>query len=178
MTTSVVPKHWCDRLEAVGACDEAVAWARTQPSPEAAWQNCDRGDWMLWIVGRVAGGEIGSPERRRLVLAACDCAELSLLAFESEYPNDGRPRNAIETARRYALGDGSATLSAVNFVTRDYAAYAANTAAHTAANAANAAYTAAYAAHTAAYASTGNPAAPKQCADIVRKHYPHPPELP
>ena len=38
---------------------------------------------------------------------SCWCAERVLSMFEKEYPNDKRPRETIETARRYA--DGLAT---------------------------------------------------------------------
>lgn len=41
-------------------------------------------------------------------LFAADCAEHVLHLFEQEYPNDTRPREAIETARRYANGEVSA----------------------------------------------------------------------
>jgi len=38
-------------------------------------------------------------------LFACDCAERVLSVFEVEYPGDDRPRRAIATARRYAVGE-------------------------------------------------------------------------
>ena len=37
-------------------------------------------------------------------LFACDCAERVLPIYEKEYPDDKRPREAIEAARRYAEG--------------------------------------------------------------------------
>jgi hypothetical protein len=37
-------------------------------------------------------------------LFACDCAERVLYLFEARHPDDGRPRQAIEIARRYAEG--------------------------------------------------------------------------
>ena len=37
-------------------------------------------------------------------LFACDCAERVLYLFEARHPDDGRPRKAIEIARRYAEG--------------------------------------------------------------------------
>jgi len=40
-------------------------------------------------------------------LFACDCAERVLSLFEVEYPDDMRPRQAIEIARRYAIGDAT-----------------------------------------------------------------------
>ena len=38
-------------------------------------------------------------------LFAADCAEYALHLFEREYPDDKRPREAIEAARRFALGE-------------------------------------------------------------------------
>ena len=44
---------------------------------------------------------------RVLRLFACECAERVLPIFERKYPNDNRPRRAIEVARLFA--DGKAT---------------------------------------------------------------------
>ena len=41
-------------------------------------------------------------------LFACDCAEHVLPLYEEQYPEDDRPRRAIETARRYAIGEATA----------------------------------------------------------------------
>lgn len=40
-------------------------------------------------------------------LFACDCAEHTLYLYEKRYPNDGRPRRAIEITRQYALGEAT-----------------------------------------------------------------------
>lgn len=40
-------------------------------------------------------------------LFACDCAERVLPIYERDYPNDRRPRAAIETARRFAKGNAT-----------------------------------------------------------------------
>ena len=40
-------------------------------------------------------------------LFACDCAEYILYLYEAAYPNDARPRNAIEMARRYANNEAT-----------------------------------------------------------------------
>lgn len=45
-------------------------------------------------------------------LFACDCAERVLYLFEARHPDDGRPRKAIEIARRYA--EGKATVEALD----------------------------------------------------------------
>ena len=49
-------------------------------------------------------------------LFACDCAERVLHIFETERPDDKRPRNAIDVSRRYA--DGQATKKELD-ATRD-----------------------------------------------------------
>jgi len=46
-------KHWSDKLAALTPCSPAVEWAREQPSEATAWQTCQRGDWMLWLVGKL-----------------------------------------------------------------------------------------------------------------------------
>lgn len=42
-----------------------------------------------------------------LRLFSADCAEVVLPVWEEKYPEDLRPRRAIEAARRYALGEAS-----------------------------------------------------------------------
>jgi hypothetical protein len=124
-------------LKRLCACREAVKWYDRQDSYRA-WRSCKRGDWLLWIAAKL---KINS---KLIVLASCDCAELSL-----KFVPDGenRPRKAIETARAWC--DGNATLAQVR-VAAAAAAYAA--AADAAAAAAYAAAAAAYAAADAAYA--------------------------
>ena len=50
---------------------------------------------------------IGTTDERNLRLFAADVAEDALDIFEGEYPNDTRPRNAIEVSRRFANGDAT-----------------------------------------------------------------------
>lgn len=61
------------------------------------------------VVGRKARlvRRFESWNERTARLFACDCAERALPAYERSYPEDARPRMAVETARRYA--DGHAT---------------------------------------------------------------------
>ena len=73
-------------------------------------------------------------------LMACDFAEAVLSIYEKQYPNDNRPRVCIETARRFARGEGSqsemdAAGAAARAAARD-AAWAASWAAACAARAA------------------------------------------
>ena len=148
-------KSHIEQLKRLGACQEAVTWADQHPDMAAVWVNCGRGDWMLWLCGKLSGEPEGE-ECKRLVLVACDCARLAL-----PHATDPQVLVAIETAERWV--NGRATIQ--DF--RDAAYAAANEAVYAAANAAaNAAYVAVYA------------AVQKQCADIVRKHYPTAPVLP
>jgi hypothetical protein len=41
-------------------------------------------------------------------LFAADCAERSVQSYERSYPNDQRPRDAVNTARRFANGNATA----------------------------------------------------------------------
>jgi hypothetical protein len=179
-----------ERLRTLEACSEAIEWAETQPSLEAAWQNCDRGDWMLWYAAKVGS------DHKKLVLAACGCARTAL---EFVPQGEQRPLAAIETAERWASGDESVSLDDMkNAASAAYAASATNAAAASAAFAAFAAYAAsaafatyaavayaAFAAYAASAASASSAAASaaayaklavlKHCADIVRIYLPVPP---
>ena len=155
-----------EKLKELNACSEAVKWCESYSTLQEAWDVCERGEWSLWLVGKLSG-EPGSEKRKRLVLCACECARLSL-QFVSK--GEERALKAIETAEKWADGDNSVSLQDIR-----NAADAANAAAD-AANAAADAADAAYAAADAADASVKKQTL-KQCADIVRKHYPKAPEI-
>ena len=186
-------KSWLMGIKRLKACKEAIEWGEQFDAPGKAWQECERGEGMLWLLGKLSG-KPGSDSRKKLVLAACGCARLSL-----PYVPKGEIRSlrAIETAEAWARGDAGITLQMVKAAA--YAAYAAYYAAYAAdayaaddaaSYAAYAAYAAAadayaaddaasyadYAAYYAAYAAARK-ATLKKCADIVRQHYPEAPEV-
>ena len=157
-------------LRKLDPCEDGLAYAESHRSLHAAWDACERGDWMLWLLGRLSGPP-ESASRRKLVLAACACARLSLKHVSK---GEKRPRAAIEAAEDWAKG-GETTLNQVrNANAAANAAYAANAAATAAAYAAYAA--ADNAAAHAAYAAKRE-ANLKKCADIVRSMYPKAPSL-
>ena len=39
-----------DTLTAMNACRPAVEWAETQRNMRQAWRDCERGDWMIWLL--------------------------------------------------------------------------------------------------------------------------------
>ena len=139
------------RLEALDACSEAREWAGRK-GLRTVWRTCERGDWMLWLAGRVG------VDRHVFVLAACECARLSLVHVPA---GEDRPRVAIETAERWARGDTTVSIADVRKAAHAaHAAYAAY---------ADADADAAYADRSSA-ASGVRAATLRLCADIVRKH--------
>jgi len=151
MTTSTKVTPLSELLVPLGACIEAVEWAKKYRTGNAAWKACKRGDWMLWYCGKNAG-PVGDERRKLLVLAACECARLALPIWQRRYPDDKRVEICLDTAEKWARNE--ATLEALQVSRRNcYASYAAAfSAAYASADAA--AFSAAYAsADAAAYAS-------------------------
>jgi len=156
-------KEFMQLLDSLGACSDAKRWAEGK-SFHVVWITCKRGDWLLWLCGKM-GDKKGWPTRKQLVLAACACAETAL-----KYVPEGeeRPRIAIETARKWARG--KATLEQVKEAANN-AHYAAAAAAYAAAAAAAyaAAYAYAYAAAAAAADASARTKVLAECAKIVRR---------
>lgn len=103
-------------------------------------------------------------DQRSLALWAADCAEHVLRYFEEQYPEDDRPRKAIEAARAWARGEikcGKARAAAVatHAAARDADDVAARAVARAAGHAAGTAHMAGHARHAAAYAVTAATAA-------------------
>jgi len=41
-------------LQSINACGEAIRWASDFDNAQAAWDACERGDWMLWLLGKLS----------------------------------------------------------------------------------------------------------------------------
>ncbi len=176
-------KTWIKPIAELGACHEALEWAEEYDSLDDAWAQCERGDRMLWLAGRLSG-KLESPKRIPFVLATCGCARLALPFVPV---GEEKSRNVIETVEAWARGEATIVqvrdaLYAFAYATHSaYAAYAADVASNAATHSANvadsayAANAASYATHSAAYGERLKIL--KQCADIVRQYYPKPPEV-
>ena len=161
-------------LKRLSACREATEWYNGRDS-KAAWAECERGDWMLWIAVRLG------VDRKLIVLATCDCAETALKHIPS---GEERTRIALETARAWTRGEATieqvraaadaAADAAAYAAAADTAAYAAaDAAAYSAAAAAAAAADAAYAyAAAAAAAAYARRESLRNSAELVRKQIP------
>jgi hypothetical protein len=162
-----------DKLSKLHACSDAREWVKTQKSAVDAWQNCERGDWMLWLAKKLGVDD------RKLTMAKYQCAaqvfhlmkdprSLAAMAASLQYANGEISREQLNVYAAYAAyaADAAAAYAA--------AAYAADAAAADAA-AAYAAY-AADAAHAAdAYVAYAADAAArkqslKNSADICRQY--------
>jgi len=101
--------------------------------------------------------QFNEQEHRLLVVWAADCAEHVLPYFEEEYPQDDRPRKAIEAARAWERGDylmvdARKAAFAAHAAARVVDNAAAQAAARAAGHAAATAHVADHARHAAAYA--------------------------
>ena len=166
-------KQFAALLVELNACSEAREWASGK-SLAVVWKTCKRGDWLLWLCGKMAD-KPNWPTRKEVVLAACDCAELALKYVPK---GEERPRKCLETVRAWAAGN--ATIHEVRtaraaaydaayafYAAAAYAAYVADAADAAAADAAaDAAYAAAAADADADAARTKTLA---KCAVLVRK---------
>jgi hypothetical protein len=160
MSKLTLPPHEKAFLRQHKACDAAMDWLKAGQfaSLDAAWQVCQRSDWMIWLL--YEANKLDDATWRHL---AVDFAEQV-----SHLLTDERSRQALVVARRYA--DGEAT---------DEELAAAEAAAWAAAGAAAwaAARAAAWdAAGAAAWAAARDAARAKQ-ADLIRARVPHAPTV-
>ena len=84
-----------DQIKKYHPCSDAVAWIGDKTLAEA-WSTCERGDWLLWLAGRV------EVDRKLLVTCACQCARLVLPLVKK---GELRPLKAIEAAEGWARGE-------------------------------------------------------------------------
>ena len=141
-------------IEKFKACKESIAFRENYSDFKSAWENCPRGDWMLWIAKKL------EVDLLKLTTAKALCANTVRHLMKDE-----RSKKAIDVA--ILFGQGLATREELDFAAAD--AYAAAHTAHTAAAyAADAdAYVAAYAADTATYSAAAYAAVAAYAADAA-----------
>jgi hypothetical protein len=122
------------------ASSETCEWVTSHGGNSAElWRDCARGDWMAWIIAK-EGINIGIT-RQQLVIALCDCAEVSLKYYEARYPDEHRLENALVTVCLWAHGKATianveaAAYTASALQTRNDGEYTAEYAANDAADA-------------------------------------------
>jgi len=142
-------KFTIEDLKKLDPCEEGLYWYLQNIKSENLHKiliqlNNHEPQWARWLFTNIMN-------KKQCVEIAVYSAELALHIFEERYPNDDRPRKAIEAAKKYLASNNNADA--------DYAtAYdAANAAAADASYAA--AYATVYAAYAAAYAAAAADAA-------------------
>ena len=146
-------------LKEHSACVEGYKWSQTHENRELgpfikALLDADHWPWANWVVVRCMN-------KKQNVQYAVFAAEQVIEIFERKYPDDKRPRQAIEAARAYIDNPCAKTKAYAS------AAYAAASA-----SAASAAYAAASAAYAAAYAAAADAyAAAVYAADAAASAY-------
>ena len=149
--SKTITKEW---LREKRACTEGFNWfIRQQARDEVKVLEHliaeEKFDWANWLIVR-------RMERTQYIQYAIFAAEQVIENYEKQYPDDNRPRLAIEAARRCLTDDSEAADSAAYSAASaaDSAAYsAADSAAYSAARAARAADSAADSAASAAYSA-------------------------
>lgn len=90
-----------------GACTEGYAmlkehlgkgWKASAPIPLLTVLESNGVQDAIWALRTLEGKD------REIRHFACDCAERVLPIYEKKYPDDKRPRNAIEISRKFAAG--------------------------------------------------------------------------
>ena len=112
------------------ACESGSRWASKYETLADVFENCERGDWMIWMLRRA--GKIDKPQAVKI---ACECALRVLPNFEKQNPSERRPRAAIEAALAWIKNQNEETrksaadaASAASAADAAYAAYAASAA--------------------------------------------------
>ena len=144
-----ITKRW---LEDKGTCPDGIAWFTAQTETDGGAivrklmaeypKNGNGLTWANWLIVRIL-------PRKKMIRYAIFAAEQVIEIFEAEYPDDKRPREAIEAAKA-VLKRNTAKNRAAAYAAAEAAADAAADAADAAAEAA--AYAAEAAAYVTAYA--------------------------
>ena len=80
-------------IEKFGPCKEAIFFRNQYPDFQTAWNNCHRGDWMLWLAEKL------KVDDRKLTLAKGLCAKTVIHLMKDE-----RSKKAIKIAIDYGKG--------------------------------------------------------------------------
>lgn len=131
-----------DKLKELEACDPAIKWLENYDGhAKEAWNKCERGDWMAWLISELQADKILSYRLK-----------YKFAALAIPYMKDERSVNAMNVLKKYI--DGNATKQELK-ATAAYATDAATDADADAPTDADAVYAAA-AANAAAYATAAN----------------------
>ena len=81
------------KLEKLHACSDAREYVKTQKTILSAWQNCERGDWMLWLAKKL------NIDDKKLTMAKAICAKQV-----EHLMKDQRSKDALQACFDYVNG--------------------------------------------------------------------------
>jgi len=85
------------KLKELDACDDAIQWAKDYDTLQQAWDNCQRSDWMFWLINKM---RFSNDKDLRLMAVAFARQVQHLM-------KDQRSINALDVAERYANGEAT-----------------------------------------------------------------------
>ena len=103
-------------IEKFNACKESIVFRKNYPDFKTAWENCPRGDWMLWIAKKL------NVDLLKLTTAKALCANTVRNLMRDE-----RSTKAIDVA--ILFGQGKASREELDAAYAAYTAAAADAAA-------------------------------------------------
>jgi hypothetical protein len=84
-------------LEACDGPDGAIEWAKDYDTLQDAWDNCQRGDWMIWLIDKMGW----SNDKDLRLMSVAFARQVQHLM------KDQRSINALDVAERYANGEAT-----------------------------------------------------------------------
>jgi hypothetical protein len=96
-------------IEKFNPCQKAIKFRNQYPDFQAAWDNCPRGDWMLWLAAKL------NVDDKKLTLAKGLCANTVIHLMK-----DKRSKKAVQIAIDY----GNGKVSKKKLINASYDAYA------------------------------------------------------
>lgn len=84
------------KLNTIDACSESLEWAATQKgSFQDIWDNCQRGDWLLWLL------ITAKAKHQKMVMIYCKMIRNALVYIKN---NEEIPLRAIEAIEKFIKG--------------------------------------------------------------------------
>ena len=86
-----------EKLLKLSPCEDGLKFAESLNFDFVKiWNQCERGNWMIWMLLNFK-----LAKKMDYVKISVACAEICLKNYESKYPDDDRPRKALEAAKAW-----------------------------------------------------------------------------
>ena len=96
-----------EELKALSPCRKGMDFAARHKTLAAAWDACERPDWMIWLARKK--GWLTKEQSVRISIGA---AEAVIGIYAAKYPTDDRPQKAIAAAKAWLVDPHAAAAAA------------------------------------------------------------------